>query len=97
MSSPFKYAKKQSAPELAAQMARLKREQRELQDIIEKEPYNYDAKAALDVAQAQMSITRGAKSRRRDEGGRRRKRRTMKKSRHISKQKRIGSIEQAIV
>ena len=92
MPSPFKYAKIQSAPELAAQMARLKREQRELQYIIDKEPSNYGAKAALDVAQAQMSITRGAKSRRREEGGRRRKRRTMKKSRRISKQKRIRSV-----
>ena len=56
MASLFKYARKRSVPQLAADLANLKKDERELKEIIDRNPSNHGAKTALHITQAQMLL-----------------------------------------
>lgn len=78
MPSPFKYAKVRTIPEIAADLARLKAEVRDLKHTRKQNKRHEGVRTALWIARAQMSQVKGEKGvvgkREKDEGGRRRQR-----------------------
>ena len=82
MPSPFKYAKVRTIPEIAADLARLKAEVRDLKHTRKQNKSHEGVRTALWIARAQMSQVKGEKGvvgkREKDEGGRRR--RTVKRT-----------------
>lgn len=90
MPSPFKYAKVRTIPEIAADLARLKAEVRDLKHTRKQNKRHEGVRTALWIARAQMSQVKGEKGvvgkREKDEGGRRR--RTVKKQRGCRRSRR---------
>ena len=82
MPSPFKYARVRTIPEIAADLARLKAEVRDLKHTRKQNKRHEGVRTALWIARAQMSQVKGEKGvvgkREKDEGGRRR--RTVKRT-----------------
>lgn len=78
MPSPFKYARVRTIPEIAADLARLKAEVRDLKHTRKQNKSHEGVRSALWIARAQMSHVKGEKGvvgkREKEEGGRRRKR-----------------------
>ena len=88
---PFKYAKVRTIPEIAADLARLKAEVRDLKHTRKQNKRHEGVRTALWIARAQMSQVRGEKGvvgkREKDEGGRRRQR-TVKNQRGCRRRRR---------
>ena len=78
MPLPFKLAKKRTIPELAAELGRLKKEERELEDELKKEPHHPERQSVYGMVRSGISSLtgkhrRGYRSKHEGEGGRRRK------------------------
>jgi len=74
--SAFKLAKKRTVPEIAADLARLKAEERELRGTRKRDRSAHGVRSALWITRAQISHVKGEKGvgkREKDEGGRRRR------------------------
>jgi hypothetical protein len=87
MPSPFKYAKEKSVAQLAAELARLRKEEDELEEELKKEPRHSGRllSAYWRVRSSISSLTgkhrRRHRPKREEEGGRRMQRTTVKKQR----------------
>ena len=88
---PFKYAKVRTIPEIAADLARLKAEVRDLKHTRKQNKRHEGVRTALWIARAQISHVKGEKGvvgkREKDEGGRRRQR-TVRKQRGCRRSRR---------
>ena len=93
MPLPFKYAREKSVAELAAELARLKREEKELEEDLKKEPHHSGRQSVYWMVRSSISSLTGKHRRRhrpkreKDEGGRRRQR-TVKKQRGCQRTRR---------
>lgn len=91
MPLPFKLSRKRTIPELAAELARLKKEERELKATHKQDKSAHGVRSALWITRAQISHVKGEKGvvgkREKDEGGRRRQR-TVRKQRGCRRSRR---------
>ena len=91
MPSPFKYARVRTIPEIAADLARLKAEVRDLKHTRKQNKRHEGVRTALWIARAQMSQVKGEKGvvgkREKEEGGRRMQR-TVKNQRGCRRRRR---------
>ena len=88
MPLPFKLAKTSTIAELAARLAKLKREEKELRYTLKHSPRHVGAKTALITTWSEIEHTKrekGVRKREKDEGGRRM--RTAKKQRGCRRRK----------
>ena len=78
MSLPFKLAKEKSVAQLAAELARLRKEEKELEEDLKKEPHHSGRQSVYGMVRSSISSLTGKHRRRHrpkrseEEGGRRR-------------------------
>ena len=85
MPVPFKLAKEKSVAQLAAELARLRKEEKDLEEELKKEPHNGRESVYVIVRSSISSLTgkhrRRHRPKREEEGGSRGRSRTVKKQR----------------
>lgn len=86
MPLPFKLAREKSVAELAAELARLKKEEKELEEDLKKEPHHSGRQSVYGMVRSSISSLTGKHRRRHrpkreEEGGRRMQRTTVRKQR----------------
>ena len=85
MPLPFKLAKEKSVAELSAELARLKKEEKELEEDLKKEPHHPGRQSVYVMVRSSISSLTGKHRRRHrpkreEEGGRRMQRTTVKRT-----------------
>ena len=94
MSLPFKLAKEKSVAQLAAELARLRKEEKELEEDLKKEPHHSGRQSVYGMVRSSISSLTGKHRRRHrpkrgeEEGGSRLGRKTAKKQRGCRRSRR---------